>query len=55
MNQSALREQICCVSRSVFERGLAHGSIGNFSARGDDGCLRTPEQADDIGSRYPAG
>ena len=42
MNESALREQICELGRSIFERGLTHGSTGNISARCDDGWLLTP-------------
>src|SRR5688572_13279063 len=42
MTESALREQICDVARSMFERGLTHGSTGNLSARCDDGWLLTP-------------
>lgn len=42
MNEAALREQICQLGRSMFERGLTHGSTGNLSARVDDGWLLTP-------------
>ena len=42
MNESALREQICDLGRSIFERGLTHGSTGNISARCDGGWLLTP-------------
>ncbi len=31
MQESALREQICDLGRSIFERGLTHGSTGNIS------------------------
>jgi ribulose-5-phosphate 4-epimerase/fuculose-1-phosphate aldolase len=34
-----LREQICMLARSMFDRGLTHGSTGNISARTDDGGL----------------
>lgn len=37
MNETGLREQICLLARSLFERGLTHGSTGNISARTDDG------------------
>lgn len=37
--ENALREQICLLARSLFERGLTHGSTGNISARTDDGGL----------------
>ena len=42
MNETALREQICALGRSMFERGLTHGSTGNISARCDEGWLLTP-------------
>ena len=42
MNENALRDQICELGRSMFERGLTHGSTGNISARCDDGWLLTP-------------
>jgi ribulose-5-phosphate 4-epimerase/fuculose-1-phosphate aldolase len=42
MNENALREQICDVAKSIFERGLTHGSTGNISARCADGWLLTP-------------
>lgn len=37
-----LREQICTLGRSLFERGLSAGSSGNISAQVDDGWLMTP-------------
>ena len=40
--ESSLREQICELGRSIFERGLTHGSTGNISARCADGWLLTP-------------
>ena len=36
---SALREQLCLLARSLFDRGLTHGSTGNISARTEDGGL----------------
>jgi ribulose-5-phosphate 4-epimerase/fuculose-1-phosphate aldolase len=42
MKESALREQICGLARSIFDRGLTHGSTGNISARCDDGWILTP-------------
>jgi len=42
IKESALREQICEVAKSIFERGLTHGSTGNISARCEDGWLLTP-------------
>jgi ribulose-5-phosphate 4-epimerase/fuculose-1-phosphate aldolase len=42
MKESTLREEIAALGRSMFERGLTHGSTGNISARLDDGWLLTP-------------
>ncbi|MEM9277210.1 MAG: 3-oxo-tetronate 4-phosphate decarboxylase [Pseudomonadota bacterium] len=39
MNESKLREQICTLAKSLYDRGLAHGSTGNISARCEDGGL----------------
>jgi ribulose-5-phosphate 4-epimerase/fuculose-1-phosphate aldolase len=40
--EAKLREEICLLGKSIFERGLTHGSTGNVSARTDDGWLLTP-------------
>ncbi|ABG33252.1 aldolase [Roseobacter denitrificans] len=37
--ESRLREQICGLAKSMFDRGLTGGSTGNISARTDDGGL----------------
>jgi len=42
VNENALREHICRLGRSIFERGLTHGSTGNISSRCADGWLLTP-------------
>ena len=42
MNENRLREEICDLGRSMYDRGLTHGSTGNISARCDDGWLLTP-------------
>jgi ribulose-5-phosphate 4-epimerase/fuculose-1-phosphate aldolase len=39
MTETALREQICLLAKSMFDRGLTGGSTGNISARTDDGGL----------------
>ncbi len=41
-SDATLREDICRVGRSIFDRGLTHGSTGNVSARLEDGWLLTP-------------
>lgn len=38
-NETELREQICLLAKSMFDRGLTGGSTGNISARTDDGGL----------------
>ena len=38
-SDNALREQICMLAKSLFDRGLTHGSTGNISARTSDGGL----------------
>ena len=45
MQEVRLREEICALGRSIFERGLTHGSTGNISARCADGWLLTPTGA----------
>lgn len=39
MSEAALREQICLLAKSMFDRGLTGGSTGNISARTADGGL----------------
>ena len=38
-SESKLREQICLLAKSMFDRGLTGGSTGNISARTEDGGL----------------
>jgi 3-dehydro-4-phosphotetronate decarboxylase len=45
VNEAALREEICRVGRSLYERGYVHASAGNISARLADGFLITPTDA----------
>lgn len=42
IDEQALREEICDVGRSLYQRGYTVGSAGNISARLDDGWLITP-------------
>lgn len=37
--EAALRERICLMAKSLYDRGLTHGSTGNISARLEDGRL----------------
>jgi ribulose-5-phosphate 4-epimerase/fuculose-1-phosphate aldolase len=45
LDESALRDEICRVGRSLFERGYVHATAGNISVRLDDGFLITPTDA----------
>lgn len=43
MTENQLREHICLLAKSMFDRGLTGGSTGNISARtGDGGLLVSP-------------
>ena len=46
MSETQIREEICRLGRSLFERGLTPGSSGNISVKLDDGgWLVTPTNA----------
>jgi ribulose-5-phosphate 4-epimerase/fuculose-1-phosphate aldolase len=54
MTEIKLREEICRLGRSLFERGLTPGSSGNISVKLDDGgWLVTPTNAS-LGALDPA-
>lgn len=38
-SEARLREQMCVLAKSLFDRGLTHGSTGNISARTEDGGM----------------
>lgn len=42
MSESHAAESLCALGRSLFERGLTHGSTGNLSVRIESGFLMTP-------------
>lgn len=42
MSETALREEMVILSRSLYERGFSVGSAGNISVAVDDGLLITP-------------
>lgn len=44
-DEAALREAICRIGRSLFERGYVHATAGNISVRLADGFLITPTDA----------
>jgi 3-dehydro-4-phosphotetronate decarboxylase len=45
MTELQLRNEICRVGRSLFERGYVHATAGNISVRLADGYLITPTDA----------
>src|SRR3954465_2374214 len=54
MTETRIREEICRLGRSLFERGLTPGSSGNISVKLDNGgWLVTPTNAS-LGSLDPA-
>jgi len=53
MNEAKVREAICEIGASIFERGLTAGSSGNISVRVADGWLMTPTNAS-LGRLDPA-
>lgn len=53
-SETALREQICMLARSLFDRGLTHGSTGNISARTSDGGLLVSPTGTSFGRLDPA-
>ncbi|MEM1067234.1 MAG: aldolase [Pseudomonadota bacterium] len=54
MSESKLREDICILSKSLFDRGLTHGSTGNISARTEDGGLLVSPTGTSFGRLDPA-
>jgi len=53
MTDTAARDALCRLGRSLFERGLTHGSTGNLSIRTDMGFLMTPTGSS-LGALDPA-
>jgi ribulose-5-phosphate 4-epimerase/fuculose-1-phosphate aldolase len=51
---NALREQICLLAKSMFDRGLTGGSTGNISARTADGGLLVSPTGTSFGRLDPA-
>ena len=52
--ENALREQICMLAKSMFDRGLTGGSTGNISARTEDGGLLVSPTGTSFGRLDPA-
>lgn len=51
---ASAREQVCLVAKSMFERGLTHGSTGNISLRLSDGTLLVTPTGSSMGFLDPA-
>ena len=45
MTEATLRDEICRIGKSLFERGYVHATAGNISIRLEDGFLMTPTDA----------
>lgn len=54
MRETDLRDQICDLARSMFDRGLTYGSIGNIAARTVDGGLLVSPTGTSFGRGDPA-
>lgn len=54
MTESQLRETICLLAKSMFDRGLTGGSTGNISARTEDGGLLASPTGTSFGRLDPA-
>ena len=52
--ETHLREQICLLAKSMFDRGLTGGSSGNISARTPDGGLLVSPTGTSFGRLDPA-
>lgn len=54
MRENKLREHLCLLAKSLFDRGLTHGSTGNISARTEDGGLLVSPTGTSFGRLDPA-
>ncbi|MCM2562083.1 aldolase [Lutimaribacter sp. EGI FJ00015] len=54
MTETHLREQMCLLAKSMFDRGLTGGSTGNISARTSDGGLLVSPTGTSFGRLDPA-
>ncbi|MEO0702688.1 MAG: aldolase [Pseudomonadota bacterium] len=53
-DETKLRERICLMAKSLYDRGLTHGSTGNISARLDGGHLLVTPTGSSFGFLDPA-
>ena len=54
MTETQIREKICLLAKSMFDRGLTHGTSGNISVRCDDGGLLVTPTGSCFGRLDPA-
>ena len=54
MSETQIREQICLLAKSLFDRGLTGGASGNISVRLDDGSLLVTPTGNSFGALDPA-
>lgn len=54
MSDSKLREQMCLLAKSLYDRGLTSGSTGNLSSRTADGGLLVSPTGTSFGRLDPA-
>lgn len=54
MRDNELREMMCVMAKSLFDRGFTHGSTGNISARLEDGGLLVSPTGTSFGHLDPA-
>ena len=48
--ETRLRELLCTLAKSLFDRGLTHGSTGNLSVRLADGTLLLTPTGSSLGT-----
>jgi 3-dehydro-4-phosphotetronate decarboxylase len=53
-SENRLRDQLCLLARSMFDRGLTGGASGNISVRLDDGGLLVTPTGSSLGTLDPA-
>lgn len=53
MNENEIRDEIVSIGKSIYDRGLTHGSTGNISAKCSDGWILTPTGSN-LGRLNPA-
>jgi ribulose-5-phosphate 4-epimerase/fuculose-1-phosphate aldolase len=53
MSDASRREALCVLAKSMYDRGLTHGSTGNLSLRTESGYLMTPTGSS-LGALDPA-